>query len=208
VDVKFYRTDEIIKHMLFIIDYFEIEKVILAGYSMGGRAALSFASAHPEKISALILESTSAGIENEDDRKVRTTSDEHLACFIESHSIEEFINKWMGMELFKSQKSVSDEKLKNLKTAKLKNSTTGLANSLRGFGSGVMPYLGNEITKMNFPVLLVSGELDSKFTQLNSRLVKQFPDADHIIVDGAGHTIHFESPDEYNSKLNHFLKQF
>ena len=44
------------------------------------------------------------------------------------------------------------------------SSKIGLANSLRGFGIGVMPYLGSELVKLKFPVYLITGGLDEKFT--------------------------------------------
>ena len=46
-DIKFYKSDEIVKQLLFVTDYLKIEKAILCGYSMGGRAALRFATTHP-----------------------------------------------------------------------------------------------------------------------------------------------------------------
>jgi 2-succinyl-6-hydroxy-2,4-cyclohexadiene-1-carboxylate synthase len=207
-DIKFYKSDEIVNQLLFITDYLKIEKAILCGYSMGGRAALSFATTHPEKISALILESTSAGIENEEEKKTRIIGDEQLADFIEYHSIEEFVDKWMEMELFSSLKKLPTNKLLDLKMAKLQNSKIGLANSLRGFGTGLMPYLGNEIKKMNFPVLLITGGLDSKFTKLNKVLFKQFPNAEHKIAESVGHNFHFEKPEDFIAIVNQFIKQF
>ncbi len=207
-DIKFYKSDEIVKQVLFVIDHLKIERVILCGYSMGGRVALSFATAHPEKISALILLSTSAGLETEEEKKTRIKSDEQLADFIESHSIEDFVNRWMEMEIFNSLQKLPAEGLQSLKIAKLKNSKTGLAHSLRGFGTGVMPYLGNEIKKMNFPVLLITGKLDAKFTKMNNRLVHQFNNAKHQIVDGAGHNVYVENPSRCISVLNEFLMQF
>jgi len=208
VDIKFYKSDEIVKQILFVTDHLKIEKVILFGYSMGGRVALSFAATHPKKISALILLSTSAGIENEKEKKTRVKSDEQLADFIESHSIEEFVHSWLEMELFGSLKKLSIEKLQDYKRAKSQNSKTGLANSLRGFGTGVMPYLGNEIKEIKFPVLLITGKLDAKFTRINSRLVQQFNNAKHQIIESAGHNVYVENPSTFISVVNEFLMQF
>ena len=95
-----------------------------------------------------------------------------------------------------------------IKQEKMKNSRTGLANSLRGFGTGVMPYLGSELIKLKFPVFLISGGLDKKFTQLNQRLRKLFPSAKHKIISTAGHNIHLEEPKKYVEALNVFLKKF
>ena len=88
--------------------------------------------------------------------------------------------------------------------AKLQNSKIGLANSLRGFGTGLMPYLGNEIKKMNFPVLLITGGLDSKFTKLNKVLFKQFPNAEHKIAESVGHNFHFEKPEEFKNEKGQY----
>ena len=98
----------------------QIIPVIIAGYSMGGRAALSFASKYPQMIKGLILESASAGIIEENLRKERTEQDEKLAEFIETHSIEEFVDYWMNISLFDSQKNLSKEKLEEIKKSKIK----------------------------------------------------------------------------------------
>jgi 2-succinyl-6-hydroxy-2,4-cyclohexadiene-1-carboxylate synthase len=175
---------------------------------MGGRAALSFASAYPGKISALILESTSAGIEKEKERNERIKNDEKLARFILNNSIGEFVDKWIEMEIFKSQKTLPKENLAQLKNAKSKNSKTGLANSLRGFGTGMMPHPGNQIKKMGFPVLLITGELDKKFTKINRDLICEFPYAEHKIITSAGHNVHLEKPKDFISAIGEYLIQF
>ncbi len=205
-DLKYYKSDELAMQILTVIEHLKIESVIICGYSMGGRAALSFASVYPKKVSALILESTSPGIENKAEREARIENDIKLTEHIQSHSMEQFINKWLKMEIFKSLKSLSKEKLKNLKKSKLLNSKTGLINSLKGFGTGVMPYLGNKIKKMKFPVLLITGDLDSKFTRINIMMVKKFPFGKHIIIENAGHNVHLENPSKFISVVNQFLQ--
>ena len=51
-----------------ILDFLDLERVSLCGYSMGGRLAISFAVRYPEKISSLILESASCGISEKENR--------------------------------------------------------------------------------------------------------------------------------------------
>lgn len=205
---KCYSADAVCNQILTAVNHFTGEKIILLGYSMGGRAALNFSLNHPEKIKVLILESASAGIENEDERKARIISDEQLAEFIETHTMEKFVNKWMEMDIFKSLKRLPEEKLQKLKIAKLQNSKIGLANSLRGFGTGRMPFLGDKLSACNFSVLLISGELDEKFKKINKELVIKFPDAKHKIISGAGHNVHLENPEKFIESVNPFLSQF
>ena len=207
-ELEKYSPSSLNAQLLDIINHFTNDKVILVGYSMGGRAALSFASNHTDKIQGLILESTSAGIEDPAEREVRIKSDEELAEFIETNSIEKFIDHWMNLEIFGTQKRFSDEQLQKLRKEKLYNSSLGLANSLRGFGTGRMPYLGDKLSTLEISVLLITGELDSKFTQINKELVKKFPSANHQIIQNAGHNVHLEETVKITDTINRFLNQF
>jgi 2-succinyl-6-hydroxy-2,4-cyclohexadiene-1-carboxylate synthase len=184
-----------------------IEQVIICAYSMGGRATLSFAINHPNKIRGLILEGTTAGIEREKIRSERIKSDEELADYIDSHNIEEFAELWMSKEIFNTQRRFSNEKLKNIREKITLNSKNGLANSLRGFGTGRMGYLGSRLNQINCPVLLVTGELDTKFTKMNSVLKKKFPNAKHKIIKNAGHNTHIEEPGKFVTIINDFLRK-
>jgi 2-succinyl-6-hydroxy-2,4-cyclohexadiene-1-carboxylate synthase len=185
-----------------------LKEVVLCGYSMGGRLALQFAVANPGLVKGLILESASAGIKNEKERDARTKSDEETAAFIESNSIEDFLTMWMDQELFGTLRRFSNERLKNLKAERAKNSKAGLANSLRGFGTGVMPYIGQELSKLKMPVILITGGLDEKFTRINQNLMKSFPKAKHKIIPTAGHNTHLEEPKKFIETVNAFLSRF
>ena len=64
IKVDNYSASSINLQFMDIINHFTKGKVILLGYSMGGRAVLSFAINHKDKIKGMILESTSAGIKD------------------------------------------------------------------------------------------------------------------------------------------------
>ena len=207
-DSSLYSTEAMVDQLSELIKHFTEKKIILAGYSMGGRLALSFAVKHPEMLQGLILESSSAGIKEESLRNERVAQDERIAGFIESHTLEEFIDYWMNIDLFKSQKYLPKEKLTDVRNSKLKNNKTGLANSLRGFSTGRMPFLKDEIKKIKCRTLLITGELDSKYTEINSEMVKVFPNSSHRIIKSAGHNTHLEQPAEFTGVINSFLKEF
>ena len=52
-----YNTESIIKIIDGVINYLGFKKVIICGYSMGGRAALYYSFSSPKKLFALIIES-------------------------------------------------------------------------------------------------------------------------------------------------------
>jgi len=191
-----------------LINYLSIEQAILLGYSMGGRAALCYAVEHPNKLSGLILESSSAGIANAKSRKQRIKDDEELAKLIETEGMGKFVEVWMDKQIFNTQRRFSNEKLNILKKKKLLNTTTGLANSLRGFGTGKMSNISMLFNSIQCPVLLVTGSLDTKFTGLNKQLKQKLKKARHKIILNAGHNTHLEETKKFVKAVNEFLHKF
>ncbi len=208
VDQKLYTAQSLVQQLDEVFNHFTKKKFILLGYSMGGRAALFYAVHHPEKLSGLILESTSAGITDEKLREERRQSDAKIINLIREKSLEEFVDYWMDQDLFSTLKSIPEEKLLNANVAKLLNSKIGLINSLKGFGTGVMPALHDKLHLINCRTLLITGELDKKFTQINSELVKLFPSTKHVVVKNAGHNVHLEKLEEFINIADNFLTGF
>lgn len=207
-EVEAYTAKSTVTMMNNLFDDLNFDKVIIIGYSMGGRAALSYAKSYPDKMKGLFLESSTAGIDDAREREIRIEKDTELALFIENNSIEKFVYYWMDLPLFNSQKKLSWKKLDELTDIKRKNNKTGLANSLRGFGTGVMPSLWSDIKDFNLPVQLITGELDLKFTSINKKMNLIFPHCNHVIIENSGHNIHLENPDEFLSVLLFYLNQF
>jgi 2-succinyl-6-hydroxy-2,4-cyclohexadiene-1-carboxylate synthase len=203
---NFYNAGSIALQIKTLIEELGFEKVILIGYSMGGRAALSFASKFPERVSAMILESTSFGIKNEKERKNRIKEDARLAEFILAKNIETFVDYWLSLPLFNSLKNLPPEKFQELKKSKLQNSKTGLANILKEFSTGKMPYFLNNPEIFNFPVLLISGELDKKYKSQNEKAVKIIPHSTSVVIPNAGHNVHLEKPEEFINFTHKFLE--
>lgn len=205
-DPALYSWERQVEQINGVINQFTDDKVILIGYSMGGRLALCYALTYPERLQGLILESVSPGIRNKQFREKRIADDEKMAQFITVHPVEDFIELWVGKEIFGTLLRFSDEKRKEIKKNKIKNNPIGLANSLYGFGTGKMPFLYNRFKTITVPTLLLTGELDSKFTALNKNIVKQFPSAKHKIIKNAGHPVHIEEPARFIDVVNNFLK--
>lgn len=206
-DLSMYSTDSIIEQINTTIEQISAANLIIIGYSMGGRAALSYAVSYPGKVSGLILESTTWGIPEENFRNERIKSDKKLAEYILSNDVEKFVDYWMNIDLFATQKKLPAKILSEVRKNKLKNNKIGLANSLLGFGTGSMPPLHNLVNKIKAPVLLITGEHDSKFTQINSEIKRYILNAAHITIPGAGHNVHLERPDEFINVINNFLNK-
>ncbi|MER2129258.1 2-succinyl-6-hydroxy-2,4-cyclohexadiene-1-carboxylate synthase [Solibacillus sp.] len=185
-----YQIDTL--HELF--QQLHLEKFTLLGYSMGGRVALSYAVKYPDKVEQLVLESASPGLKSEEERAARKEADDALAEKILANGIESFVDKWENIALFASQKFLSEHVQQEIRTERLQQRAIGLANSLRGMGTGVMPNLWDDLTILPMPVTLLTGALDEKFVTLNEKMQNLLTHAKHLTIPAVGHAIHVENP--------------
>lgn len=176
------------------------EPAIVVGYSMGARVALHVALSHPRLVSGLVLVSGTAGITDDAERAARRTADESLAEHIEQIGTEAFVSEWLAQPMFASLPSdaASIEE-------RLTNSPTGLAESLRHAGTGTQTPLWSRLGELTMPTLVVTGDLDTKFTALGEELSRELPGALHERIPGAGHTLHLERPGVFVSLLRQWL---
>jgi 2-succinyl-6-hydroxy-2,4-cyclohexadiene-1-carboxylate synthase len=179
-------------------------EAILLGYSMGGRLALYLGFSGYFR--ALILESASPGLASASEREQRLASDERLAASIERDGIAAFVASWEQLPLFASQRALPAEVHEQLHCQRLQNRPDGLANSLRGMGTGIQPALHERLPALDLPVLLLAGELDSKFCAIARQMGQLLPRSSLEIVPGAGHTIHLEQSEQFDKRVLAFCQ--
>ena len=171
------------------------------GYSMGGRFALHVALDHPRAVANLVLVSATAGIDDPAERAARRESDGTLAERIEREGVESFLGWWLAQPLF----STLPAGAANLES-RLGGSASGLASSLRLAGSGTQEPLWERLGSLGMAVLVVAGELDTKYSGLARRLVDSIgPNTDLVIIPGAGHACHLERPGEFLEAVTTWL---
>ncbi|MGH7856796.1 MAG: 2-succinyl-6-hydroxy-2,4-cyclohexadiene-1-carboxylate synthase, partial [Candidatus Binatia bacterium] len=162
----------------------------LVGYSMGGRLALYLAVTRAERVARLVLESASAGLADASERAVRRAADEERAARIEREGVEAFVMYWERLPLFASLADLPPERRERLRRLRLSCDPAGLAASLRGMGTGVQPWLGEQLGKLRMPVLVVAGSRDARFAAIARELATSIPQARLAIVGNAGHVPH------------------
>lgn len=163
------------------------------GYSMGGRMCLETARRHPDAVTALVLVSATAGIDDADERAARRASDEALADRLEAEGVDAFLDRWLSLPLFAGLPPDG-----RFDAERRTNTAPGLASSLRLAGTGTQAPSWDRLGDLTMPVLVVAGAEDAKFTALGRRLAESLGDnATLAVVPGAGHTTHLEAPDAF-----------
>ncbi|MGH7988293.1 MAG: alpha/beta fold hydrolase [Candidatus Binataceae bacterium] len=180
--------------LLALLDHLEIEKAALAGQSMGGWTVLGFASAHPERVSALVLCDTFGGMDDPDviraQGKLRENVSGSLSIVLARAYAAEFPKREPPRCFLYQQISGI-----NLHVA------PNLIQVMGALRHSVEPIVSKRI-----PTMLIVGEEDV-LTPANvmELMARRLPHARFVKVAGAGHSVYFERPDEFNRLLIDFL---
>ena len=204
-DVSHYAFERAVNDLAAIADQLGLGRATWLGYSMGGRLALGLALRHPGRVSSLILESASPGIQDEADRLRRIEADETLAQSIEDGGVEVFVGEWERLPMWENQRSLPHEVLAHQRALRLRNSAVGLANSLRGMGQGSQPSYWDRLGEIDVPVFLIAGSLDRKYAGIAGQMGVRIQEASLSVVPQAGHAVHLEQPEQFAASIRDFL---
>jgi 2-succinyl-6-hydroxy-2,4-cyclohexadiene-1-carboxylate synthase len=205
VDPARYSMENGVEDLAALLDYLEIGEVSVLGYSMGGRLALSFTVLQPARVRALLLESSSPGLKTSGEKEARAAQDEKLAERIELEGIGWFTEYWENIPLFQSLKRLPEEVQLKINRQRLNNQSIGLANSLRGMGTGAQCSWWNDLKALQMPVLLIAGEQDEKFCQIAREMETLFANGSLITIPQAGHMIHVEQAEMFDTIVRNYL---
>ncbi|MGB3693342.1 MAG: 2-succinyl-6-hydroxy-2,4-cyclohexadiene-1-carboxylate synthase [Spirulinaceae cyanobacterium] len=174
-----------------LLSELNLKQAYVVGYSMGGRLALYLALNFPQYFPKVVLESASPGLQSSSARKERIKRDRQLAEELVEGDFAEFITRWYQNPLFNSL--IRQPKFPQLRAMRLENNPLELAKSLQYLGTGTQPSLWSQLSKHNNPLLLLVGEGDHKFRNINQKMANLCPTAQLKIVPNCGHNIHLEN---------------
>ncbi len=201
---KVYSEHYLVNEIKKIIEKQSAKEIILIGYSLGARAALSLVSQNPTLIKALILESGTPGIENQLEREERMKKDKELSEKM-INNYQDFICNWYNSPIFQSLSLRTD--IKDFLTKKrANNNPKEVSKLLIGFSQGIMEPKWDKLKNLTLPVLLITGELDNKYTDINIKMNKLISNSRHCIIKNAGHIPHFENQNDFIKKIEYFLE--
>jgi 2-succinyl-6-hydroxy-2,4-cyclohexadiene-1-carboxylate synthase len=185
-----------------LLDRLGIPQCVLVGYSMGGRLALYLALHFPHRFPQSVLVSASPGLEQAADRQARLQHDWDLARQLEA-DFPGFLERWYGQPLFQSLRRLPQ--FAALQQRRSHNRPPELAQSLRYLSTGRQPALWAALSQHSAPLLLLVGEDDRKFCQINQAMGDCCAAAQVAIVPNCGHAPHLEQPAAFVQQVRSFL---
>lgn len=180
-----------------LLDKLGIERVVLAGLSMGGQIVMEFSRLYPERVRGLVLADTSAQGETEEGKRVRNETADRILATGMSAEAEVLITKMVAPD---ADAAVVEHVLEMMRTTR----PEGAAAALRGRAE--RPDYVELLGELAVPALVVVGSVDA-FTPLpDAELMHdRLKDSKLVVIDGAGHLPNLERPTEFNAALGQFL---
>ena len=207
-DYSRYSMESVSADLKQILEALNVDQCHVLGYSMGGRLALHFSVLFPECVKTLMLESASPGLSLAQEREQRVEQDHNLAERIEKEGIAAFVEYWQNIPLFRTQNRLSDSKKEAIYEQRMRNHEIGLANSLRGMGTGAQRSLWEELVNVQIPVLLLTGEHDEKFCKIAERMNQMFKNCEWHTINNVGHAIHVEDSEMFGRIVSVFIENW
>lgn len=182
-----------VEDVLGLLDHLGVDRTALVAQSMGGWTCLGFTLAHPERVSALALCDTPAGINwpgpyNELMEAVRQRTE-----------------KLGQLERVLS----NDLPQRNPQLAQLYSQIASFnhydRHNLKGQTPPVTP---DRLGSLKTPTLFLVGALDVLYPPEAARMVyKLVPGAGLEVVEDTGHSVYFEQPAVFNHVVHEFLRR-
>ncbi|MGZ5278306.1 MAG: alpha/beta fold hydrolase [Pseudobdellovibrionaceae bacterium] len=171
---------------------------VLLGYSQGGRLALQALKNNSSLWKAVILLSTNPGL-TLTERPARLKNDEEWAEKFLNHNFQKSVEKWNSQAIFQGSVIEPERREENYNRRQLADCLTrwSLANQedFRSF-----------LRRTSVPTLYISGERDTKYSQIGHALAALRPTIIHKSILNAGHRVFLDQPDAVSFEIIKFLK--
>lgn len=187
-----------------LLDSLDIDKAVVAGHSQGAGSALRFALAFPERLSALVLfgngPPSGFGLPWSGPDAIplgmAETAREHgleaMRAKFDGHPIlNGFVDGAEGYEIALSMWEAYEGR--DLLYPKPSAHATPPADIKR-------------LSEVVVPTLVITGEMEMPYFQIGAdALAYGIPNAERVVVQGGGHSVHLQQPERFNAEFRRFL---
>lgn len=196
-----------------LVSGLSIEKFLLAGHSMGGKVAISFALRWPEMLNGLLVADISPFKDGNADRSeykyyagiLNTMLSLDLRAISSRSEVETALKKTPLPEY------ITGFILKNLRRTDGNNfewkiNAPSLLNNLNNIMRGIdrENVFSSQVT--GFPVVFLKGKNSDYLPQVDyDDILKIFPAAEFVEIENAGHWVHSDNPDEVEKNIRKML---
>ena len=182
-----------------VLDTNHVARAVVGGLSMGAAGASRFALAYPERVTALVLASFPRG---DDSSRIWA---QQFASALERESVGDALRSVATLP----GSPVAGASVGLVGRGMSEHSVHALRHTLRALlqaQQDVRP-LASALCRFDWPILLVTGELDARAVESASIFGEVCPRAEVVSIPHAGHVVNLEAQAEFGRHLISFLER-
>ena len=194
--------EEMADDIIFLINNLKLNNVILIGHSMGGKVAMTLALNYPDYISALIIVDIAPVHYNHNFKHlIEAMTSLDLSSLKNRNDAEAELNKVTkekGVVQFVLQNLIREDNKYcwRINLQQIAFSLTSISQFPEKF----------ETVESRLPTLFLGGSESNYIRSIhNQKIFDYFPSAEIIMLDGAGHWLHAEKPEEFLNHVKTFI---
>eukprot|EP00913_Durusdinium_trenchii_P027860 g26122.t1 len=184
-----------------VLDHLQLQKVVMVGYSLGGRVAMGFADSLPERCAALVVLSANPGVTTAAERHQRWQQDEPKQLV--ENGLEAFLETWYSAPLWAGLRERRPDVYSRMIAKRQRSQRHLAARALLGLSLARQPNFRPRLGQ-RLPFWYVYGEMDTKFAEIGKDLAAC---SSQVSALPCGHAVVEECPTEVASLLSSVLKQ-
>jgi len=182
-----------------LLRYLGIDRACVIGLSMGGTVAIDFAIAHPAVVSCLVIAAGTPGWQPFSDDLAQ-----RVASILEAgqrRGPSAVVDGWLRDPMLAAAKA-QPRVIQQLKMFLTQNARGFLGTPLMRPPDIASPDLAN----LKIPTLVIVGNRDDpEIVERSQTMTRDIPGARQVIINGAGHMVNLEKPQEFDRVLAQFI---
>ncbi|MEX0977658.1 MAG: alpha/beta fold hydrolase [Pirellulales bacterium] len=176
------------------------EPIVFCGLSMGGYVALEFWRKYASRLRGLVLCDTRAAADTPEAAAGRLDTAKNVLRDGTAGLADAMLSKLLAPTTLQDNPSLVAIERQKILAAQ----PEGVAAALRGMAAR-RDFRG-DLATISLPTMVIVGEHDAISTVNEMRgIAKAIPDAEFVIIPGAGHMTPLEDPDGFNEAIEQFL---
>jgi len=182
-DAGLYDPEACVADMAALLDAEGIERAVVGGLSLGGYLSLAFHLRHPERVRALMLFDCGPGFRRDEPREAwneRTRQRSGRIAAGDARALSELEPDGHG-------------------------DLAGVARAARWMMLHHDASVLESLPSVRAPTLVLVGEHDAPFRGAADYMARKIPNAEQVVLPGAGHTANFDNPAAFNAAVSAFL---
>ncbi len=186
-----------------LLDHFSMDRVHVVGHSLGGRFALDFALAFPERVSCLVL--VAPGINGSPPSPEEYSWFASLLGSGREKDPQALLEAWLGSDYLAA--AMARPELAPMVRQWTLDNLPGLRPGAN-LPQALQPSAYTRLEQLAPPTLLVVGDKDNPAMLKNAEvLARRVPTLTRVTLPGVGHLPNLERPEDFNRAVLDFLDE-